>query len=188
MLRNNIAISDKVRMYMTQAFQDGQPPTTTSDCATQLRSARQEVKRLVQISFAKREEEQRQRIATLEASTSKTDKDHAKIIRRIIRAASLKRLFKKITAARAARCHTNRDSSTSRRRSKSLYRMAIDWCTIQNHRSTPKSKSTTFWSSCGYSLYYSTTGKLLRFYRRGHHQRFVVERRTQTIEQVIGQH
>ena len=74
MLRNNIAISDKVRMDMTQAFQDGQPPTTTNDCATQLRSTCQEVKRLVQISFAKREEEQQQRIATLEASTLKQTK------------------------------------------------------------------------------------------------------------------
>ncbi len=176
MLRNNIAISDKVRMYMTQAFQDGQPPTTTSDCATQLRSARQEVKRLVQISFAKREEEQRQRIATLEASTLKTDKDHAKIIRRIIRAESLKRLFKKITAARANGARQG------------VTRIEIPPHSNRNHRSTPKSKSTTFRSSCGYSLYYSTTGKRVRFSWRGHHQRFVVERRTQTIEHVIGQH
>jgi hypothetical protein len=77
------------------------PPSNKQDCVQQLRKARKELKRIKQNIFKRREEELKQKIQALEASTREADQEQARRIRRIKEAEEIKRLFEILSRSRA---------------------------------------------------------------------------------------
>ena len=75
-------------------------PQTREDCVHMLRTAKAEVKRLVDESYRRREQERNDRIHALEGSSRRSDKRTAQILRRLRRAEALKQLFDKLKFAR----------------------------------------------------------------------------------------
>ena len=71
-------------------------PSTIAECSKKLREAKAQVQSIVSESFAKRDSERQQRIAELELSNARADKDRAKVLRRLKKAEDIKELFKKI--------------------------------------------------------------------------------------------
>ena len=65
-----------------------------------LRKLRSEVKCIVADSYKQRDAERNERINALEDSNQKSDKKHAKLLRRLRRAEAIKQLFDKLKYAR----------------------------------------------------------------------------------------
>jgi exonuclease III len=75
-------------------------PATLADCTTQLRASKKEVARIVQESYARRDEERNQRIKDLEMSILVTDQKSAKRLRRLRKAEDVNQLFSKLRRMR----------------------------------------------------------------------------------------
>ena len=75
-------------------------PSTLQECADQLKTAENEVRRIVKGSYAQRDAERRERIYQLEGSSTPKDKKSATILRRLQKAEDCKRLFAKINPLR----------------------------------------------------------------------------------------
>ncbi len=84
-------------------FSDELFPSNKRECPMQLHKVKKEVKTIVQESFERREDEQQAKIEALEATSRITDKQQAKIIRRIKRAEALKKLQEAVNKARATK-------------------------------------------------------------------------------------
>ena len=102
MVRTGLDIKPAIARHLNEGtFTDELLPTNKQECIQQLRIARKEVQKIVNDSFAHREEEQKARIEALEASARIADKEQAKVIRRIKRAEALKRLHEVVKRARS---------------------------------------------------------------------------------------
>ena len=103
MVRTGIDCLDAIYPQLAKGiFTDNLAPKTKHECVQQLRQARREVTKIVNESYARREEEHKAKIMELEASSCQEDQTKAKIIRRIKRAEAIKRLFETLNRARTS--------------------------------------------------------------------------------------
>ena len=100
MHRTGIDLTTIIRRDLQEKNVDMLLPHTKADCIKMLRRLRSEVRRIVTDSFKQRDVERNERIRSLEDSNQKSDKTHAKLLRRLRRAEAIKQLFDKLKYAR----------------------------------------------------------------------------------------
>ena len=149
-----------------QALEDFAPsfvfPTSPTECSTQLRQAKQDVKQLVSVSIERRDAERNRRIKALEASTTQSDRRAAQQLRRLKKAEDLKNLFSE-TQVRANQRSANwsdtiRNPSTRRRRSKNVFRLGPSGRTVRSSPAAATKKSNSLWSSTRNSIHCFSPG------------------------------
>ena len=90
MIRTRLDCSAAIHSQLSNGlFSDNLVPSNKQECVQQLRNARREVQKIIQETFARREEEQQAKIQELEDSARRSDQSQAKFIRRIKRAEAL---------------------------------------------------------------------------------------------------
>jgi hypothetical protein len=100
MIRTGLNLTEIISESNKQLIIPLANPQTKQECCTQLRQVKREVEDIVATSIQRRDEEIKQRITALENTHGKKEADAAIILRRLLRAEAIKRLFAKLRSFR----------------------------------------------------------------------------------------
>ena len=100
MYRTQMDLSSQLQPLIQQMQESFLYPSNAQECSQYLRKAQAEVKSIIKEHYQTREEEQKEKIASLAASASIDDQHKAKILRNIRVSEAIKRVYDKIRAFR----------------------------------------------------------------------------------------